>query len=206
MSATMSARASRIQSEAVAIDANLRAHFRAASPEAIIGGLEWYGMARHYCHAIALLVGKPLETGAAIIAAFSPLTPWSLNLRKADAFARTGYAPAFGAHNRAATLALTMGVDAVPGPKVNPFARAMIGDLCQVPCDSWMHFAAHYGPNTPEADAARRTGKAKGKVPSLTEPRRRAVEATCRAIAQETGLMPAQVQAIIWCEARGTAD
>lgn len=205
MSAIASPRAVRAASIAAAIDANIRAHFRAASPAAIAIGMIWYDNARLHAHAIGLAARKSMEVGAAIIASFSPLTGWDLNLRRAWTFATTGHAATFGAHNRMATLALTLGVDAVTGPKVNPFARAMIGDLSQVPCDSWMNFAATYGPDTEEAREAARIHKAKAKVPALNETRRAAVEATCRAIAAEEGIMPAQVQAIVWINARGAA-
>jgi hypothetical protein len=206
MSATMSPRAARLASDAATIDANLRAHFRAASSEEVDAGMAWYYMARCHAHAVAFIACRPMEYGAGIIASFSPLTGWALNLRRANEFARTGRAAAFGAHNRMATLVMELGIDGVTGPKVEPFARAMVGDLCQVPCDSWMNFAAWYGPDSAAAADARRTRKVRVKVPALTDARRRIMESTCRAIAEESGIAPAQVQAIIWVRVRGSAD
>ena len=195
-----------VSSMSATIDANLRAHFRAATPSARIDGTVWYDMARAHAHAIGLALGKPMEVGAAIIAAFSPLTGWDLNLRHADTFVRTGRAPTFGAHNRMASLALVDGADAITGPKIGPFCRAIMGDLSQVVVDSWMNFAADYGPDTAEAAEAARVHRVSAEVSNLGVRRRRAIDASIRAIAAETGLMPAQVQAIVWINARGAAD
>lgn len=185
---------------------NIRAHFRAASAQDHADGMIWYPNARLHAHAISLALRKPLECGAGIIASYSPLTGWAQNLAHAWSFVRTGNAPTFGAHNRMAAAVLVDGMDAVTGPKINPFGRAMMGDLSQVVNDSWMNFIATYAPGTEEAATARRIHKVTAKVPNLGVKRRREMDAAVRQIADESGLWPAEVQAITWVEGRGSAD
>lgn len=66
---------------------NIINKYREASPEFLKGGHEWYGRANEEATRIG---GGDTARGAGIIAALSPLSDWSRNVREAQELVKTG--------------------------------------------------------------------------------------------------------------------
>ncbi len=64
--------------------ANVLRIFRAASPEHVIDGREWYARANADAHRLAEMGDGDVERAAAVIAVLSPATPWHRNVTLAE--------------------------------------------------------------------------------------------------------------------------
>lgn len=107
--------------------------FRAASPETVAAGLDWYPRASRLS---AELDPSDPRRAAAVIAVLSPLTPWARNLQLArDAYAAAANGGTYDeitdaigtlGKNAEKAAAILTGADpdlVVAGPKVSPFWR-----------------------------------------------------------------------------------
>lgn len=70
--------------------ANVVAHFRAATPDEVQGGIDWYKKAQLVSQRIAKDTGRPVDQIAGLIANYSPQTGWYDNIMRASVAARTG--------------------------------------------------------------------------------------------------------------------
>ena len=187
---------------------NFRSHFAVASASPVVmrDAAEWYPLARLHAHAVALVGGWSLESAASVLAAFSPRTRWTTNLRHAAEYASGGTPRCLRSNLRMADAAVRDGFAAVRGPKVGPFARAIAGDSEAVVQDSWMVFAAANGADSEAVATSRRTGKMSTKAKAPGVRMRREMDAAIRLIAAETALAPTTVQAAVWIAVRGRGD
>lgn len=170
------------------IAANYRSVIADATDESLFLARAWYSEAQAVAHNVADNLSVTLEVGASIVAAFSPRVRWSQNVRQAIAFSNGEFVPGLSNNRRMAQNALTLGFDALKGPKTNAFARAIAGDLDAVVIDVWMMQAG---------------GLDRSKAPTVRQ-YRDSVEAV-KIIAEEIGESPAVAQALIWIMVRGAA-
>jgi len=148
----------------------------------------WYYDAQEVAEDVAENLGVSLEIGASIVAAFSPRERWASNVAKALAFSLGK--PVAGLQNnyRMAERSMELGFDALNGLKTNAFARAIAGDNDAVVIDVWMCRAAAIGTDSPN----------KTQYNDLSQ--------AVRNVAEEMGVTPRTMQALIWIIIRGSAN
>lgn len=171
------------------LQARARRHLERATPADLEAGARWYDDA----HALAVTLGQragiPTTHAAAVIAAHSPRTLWSVNVAAATAHLTVGPTAArrlgvLGGNVDRATRCKSEGIDAlstVTGPKIHNFARNIAGEREPVTVDVWM---------------CRALG-----IDQEHLARKGAYDAAAYAIAsvsREAGLDPATGQAVIW--------
>ena len=171
-----------------------------ATPAQIEAGAQWYDDAREYARLIADNLNRQttlfasygeeatIETGACILAAYSPNNRWANNISCALRYSLGETVG--GLYAKPAKLAdiRARGLAAITGPKLRAFARNIIGDPDAVTIDVWMARAA----------------KLSGEVPTAKE--YRTCEAAIHAAARKYNLTPATAQAVVWVIQRGAAD
>lgn len=166
------------------------------SDEEIVKARNWYADAQALALSFSREFGVTLEIAASVIAATSPRTIWSFNVKHARAILAGEDAPSgsLGTNDARGRACLTLGFDGLGnGPKVNAFARNIAGDLHAVTVDMWALMAAMgdvYG--VPKFLARR------GAYESISHAYRDA--------ADQYGVKPAEMQAIVWVAIRGRAD
>lgn len=176
--------------------------YRAATPETIARGLAWYGDALDVALTMTELDDTlTLEAAAAVIAAYSPQLPWVANKRAALTFARSGSREA-GVMNSSHDRATRVCGQADPisalnpigrAPKIESFARNIMGDTDSVTIDVWAVRVALGDRDDADKILARRN-----VYRDLADCYRKA--------AAELGVAPSAVQAVTWCQIRGRAD
>lgn len=205
------------------VRANLRAVRAGASPMHVRAGLAWYKLAQAIARAIDAEFGLTSGTGACLLAAYSPRTRWSDNVRYAwhmgaligpwsggvatlDALAGTmavNHARAIrvaeASMARGAsfpTMAATLG----QGPKVAAFAWNCHGVETLTTVDVWALRAA-LKPSWKRGDDMRdaEMGLSRKGVYG-------ALHLAYQAEARMAGVSTAEYQAIIWCAISGFAD
>lgn len=152
-------------------------------------GREWYARARSW---LVRTFGDNAPIMAQFLAATSPRASVRCNLRHAlralGAYVRREAPPTrLGVPANDANVARAFRGEALTGPKVGPFARALAGDPDACPVDVWI---------------ARAFG-AKGDAP--TEPERREYVARIRDASAVLGWSVAETQAAVWCAVRRRA-
>jgi hypothetical protein len=160
-----------------------------AMPEHIIQGMTWYPRA----HDIATQIGKgDVRLGAGLIAALSPMTQWSLNLRNAESMARGLAVGALSKSVRKAERILA-GEDfdtVLPrGSKTWNFAHNIAGSGNHVTIDRW----------------AIRIALGWDKL-KITDPQYRIIADSYRDAAMAREVSGPVMQAATWCAARGTGE
>lgn len=160
-----------------------------ATPEELQAAENWYPSAHVHAYHVAKRARVSVPQGAGIIAAFSPRVQWRRNLELAHAYANGRPTPGLGASRAAADRVAAHGLEALTGPKVAEFARAIAGDSDAVVIDVWMLRAA---------------GITDRDAPSAVQ-RARITDAV-RRLARRHELEPRTMQALLWILARGAAD
>jgi hypothetical protein len=180
---------------------NILVLYRAADDVAVFDGTHWYDQARLFATDLAERYSTTVEVAASVIAAHSMNASWKVNMTRAVNHLSgkpTGLPAAITMGDNAidAWLFETGNpLDQVVGPKVNPFARAVAGDLSAVATDRWAQRAAF---DTLDDSKANRWIGRKGV-------RQNMIDAYTKAAA-EAGVAPAVMQAIVWVVVRGYAD
>lgn len=157
---------------------------------------DWYVTAQNIALEFTREFNVTLEVAASVIAATSPRTIWSFNVKHARAILAGEDAPsgALGTNDKRGRDCVELGFDGLGnGPKVNAFARNIAGDLHHVTVDMWALMAAMgdvYG--VPKYLAR------KGAYDSISHAYRDAADIY--------GVKPAEMQAIVWVAIRGRAD
>lgn len=171
------------------IKARYAAIIAQASVSDIAAAATWYSKAQAIASELSITSGHSLEVTASVISAFSPRCPWSRNVFLATEFLNGRNVATLGNNIRAANRALEVGFDALNGAKTNAFARNIAGDLSAVTIDTWMIKAAGM-------DNKKGVNKSQYKLLAgiITE------------LAEEHGIAPAQLQALIWIVVRGGAE
>lgn len=175
--------------------------FHAADDVAIFEGTHWYDTARAFAAQLAERFSTTTDVAACVIAAHSMNASWKANMTRAVNH--------LSGNPTGLTAAITMGdnaidawlfetgspFDAIVGPKVNPFARCVAGDLNAVATDRWAQRAAF--DTLDDKKMARwinRNGVRDNMIDAYTK------------AAAEVGVPPAVMQAIVWVVIRGYAD
>ena len=166
------------------ITRRFRTIVKRATPADIATAALWYVDAEKIAREICFY---DVQIGASVLAAFSPRQRWAKNVEQARAFMRGEIVRTLGNNIRMAENSLTMGFDALKGPKTNAFARAIAGDPNAVVIDVWMMRAAGFDHDSPNLTEYRMTAKA------------------VENIARELGITPRTAQALIWILQRGEA-
>lgn len=170
----------------------LRRRVANATVSDIMHAHAWYDAANAIARRMAILnPALTVESAATIVAAFSPRVKWSINVRKAFAFAVGSPVRGLSAHTRTAERAVTMGfaaIDPRTAPKTHNFARNIAGDYNAVTVDIWMCRAAEIGRDDP------------------TIRQYRAIADAVRTLAAEYNMTPATMQALIWIVERGRSE
>lgn len=155
--------------------------------------MTWYTTALDCCRRIAMRTGLAVTAVAAVVAATSPRSTWSLNLGIAWAICRS-WGDGHPMRPRGCTRrsyykalsCLEFGADALTGPKENAFYAAIIGHEEAIVIDT--HVA-----------------RALGIRGDLTRPRYARIEARFRTWCAALRLVPRDAQVAIWTKQRGKA-
>ncbi len=160
-------------------------------------GLSWYGNANAYARKLAEAHDVPFEYVVGIIAALSPRISWSDNLKGAESILADG--------EQASTMALGTNVvkalwiangsdagDILGGRKVRSFWRNISApyDSLDVTLDGWMVKAL----GLPSFHYLER----KGTYDAIAD--------GFHIVAAEHGILPHQLQAAVWIQARGQTE
>lgn len=175
---------------------NIRASYDAATIEERSAGLHWYDSARELAGYLGAKYWVGVEVAAAAIAAHSRNASWSTNIARAEAqLAGKPFGLGVAIRETAAAMAdPTNALDYVKGPKINPFAHNIAGDLSMVATDRWAQRAAF---GTRDDRVCERLIARKGVRDTV-------ILAYCK-VAADVGLEPAVLQAIVWVQIRGSA-
>jgi hypothetical protein len=169
--------------------ANIINVFRRARPEQLAEGLEWYADAHSLARALSPL---DVDRGAGVLAALSPVTPWSRNVTlAARAFADGQASGTLEPNVRKANRILTgeHWRDVLSGNKVRAFA-ACIADPAGADAVVIDRHAFDVAVGRTTDDAARRVLARVGVYGRFVKAYRRA--------ASVLGYSPSQVQAVAW--------
>jgi hypothetical protein len=162
--------------------------FDRATASDVEAGATWYDEAHDL--AVSLSVGNlDVERTASVIAALSPRTTWTRNVRGATLLIEEGEVlpGLIGRNVETADRALVHGFKALTGPKTSAFARNIAGDVEAVTVDVW---AARVVQVDPETQLGR-----KGVYDAVAH--------AYRLAARRRGVAPATMQATTWIVARG---
>lgn len=177
--------------------ARIRARFDAATLEERLAGEHWYDGAHALAVELAAKHGTTVPVAAAVIAAHSQNASWKANMVRA-ANQLAGHPTGLGSAIRMGAAAMAdpdNALDYVVGPKINPFAHNIAGDLTQVATDRWAQRAAF---GTMDDLTCERLVNRKGV--------RDEVILAYQKVAADVGLEPAVLQAIVWVQIRGSAS
>lgn len=150
----------------------------------------WYRDQNRVLSDRAVVHGLPVDRVAAVAAALSPRRRWSKNLQDLD-YVLGGGGPdgfTFTRANYWRAVDALLGYGVGDGPKVNAFLANLLGDEDQVTIDSWM---------------LRCVGWPEGRT--FTGAQYVILADQIRGLAGRMGVAPAQLQALTWCAARGSA-
>jgi hypothetical protein len=159
-----------------------------ATPGQIEEAAKWYFEAEKVANQVAENLDSSLEIGASVVSAFSPRERWTSNVRKALQFSLGAEVVGLSNNLKMAHASLTLGYEALRGPKTNAFARAIAGDENAVVVDVWMMRAGGFGVDSPN----------KTQYSEVTE--------AIKSVAYKFGLTPRTTQALIWIMVRGSSN
>jgi hypothetical protein len=167
-------------------------HYR-TNPDVHDVGRAWYPDARAFCESIAN-EAVPVETVARVMAILSPRCFWRTcrewTQRMVAAFTNGEPMPAVSTmRSRTRAWSELHGQPALSGPKVEAFARAILGDHSAVTIDSWVLRTVGLQPEA-----------------KVTPHRLRWITAAYAKAAEEVCETPRDMQAIVWCAVRGRSE
>lgn len=186
---------------------NIRRLLERATPEQVLDGSTWYVRAHRQVAAAATRQSVPLAAMAGAVAAISPGLSWERNVYYAEQLAayvagrgQTGFGgalkrpavPTYSYANVEKALAVLRGGlvdDYVTGPKVSAFAA-----LLRDPSDSFA--VCIDGHAIMAARGIRR--QLRDRAGHAGRPEQARIQAAYRAEAARAGLLPNQLQAIVW--------
>lgn len=167
--------------------ATLVARYEDATESQRERGRDWYPRMRRVCRRLAALSGRTVEQAAAVMAITSPRCQLSQNIARAERALAGQPVRGFAYMDRQCAAALEPGADplaVVHGPKVEPFARAILGDTEALVLDTWALRALD--------------------IPGdkLTAADRRRADAAYREAAELVGENVRDFQAVVWIQTR----
>jgi hypothetical protein len=174
----------------------LLAAYHRATPEQKRRGRDWYDAAREACETISLETGVALDRVAAVMAITSPDAKLATNIAwtRAACAAKQRRLPLTAGRypanqrpkvQRALDQRRKNPGEAVRGPKVSAFYRAIMGDDDTLVIDRWAAFAAGFGRQRPPTRRQAAT-----------------IEAAYRQAAASVGESVRDFQAIVWIVVR----
>lgn len=173
---------------------DIRKHYNEATFCAKVNGMTWYQRAYQVAWEMHLETGIRADRCAAIISHLSPMRTWEENVVKAWEFVRTGDTCAFGAQLAGCRRAMEMGDPlnsfGKAAHKTRNFYLSIMGDPTAVCLDRWAVRAAGLDLDTWNSGSAARYA---------------AVAEEYKIVAEEVGVLPYQLQAIVWCQIRKSA-
>ena len=176
------------------VASNLLAVFSQAGQPEVEDGKHWYTNAHNECVRLSELYHIPLVLVVGIVAALSPRCRWEDNITFAAVFMAQGNGEGIPLYSNsldkaARILAGEHPLTVLGGPKTKAFYSNLLDPECaDCNCiDTWMARAAY-------ADRAH-TG-------NITQFEYDVIEQAVHNIAKRVGLIPCQVQAIIWITIR----
>ena len=165
-----------------------RTYIQEATPGQIEQAAKWYLDAERVAEKVAENLEATLEVGASVVSAFSPRERWTSNVAKAIAFSLGEQVTGLSNNLRMAQASISLGYEALRGPKTNAFARAIAGDEHAVVVDVWMMRASGIGVDNPNKT-------------QYTE-----ISQAIKEVSAEFGLTPRTTQALIWIMVRGSGE
>jgi hypothetical protein len=186
--------------------ANILAHYDAAPRKSRAAWLAWYTHERRTCRAIAREHGITVRQAAGIVACYSQNATWKANITMvrrflADPANARGLSIAVGPARRILAGERPLDVLAADGTyygerrfardpfKLRSFYRNLAGDANALTIDRWAARAADGSAENPKDE--------------------REYEAFCaayREAAKRRRVAPSAMQAIVWCQIRGTGE
>lgn len=170
--------------------------YRAASPETVRAGREWYDVAFSHCERLAAWHDRSIPEVVAALAHLSPRTSWAQNLLLLERLLAGEPKPDFALGrsweqaNRALAAEDPVATFGRRALKTWHFARAILGDQSAVAVDTWI---------------ARAVGIPEKSVRSMGG--YNAVhDAFHRGAKIERDISPRDLQAVVWVAWRGKAD
>lgn len=151
----------------------------------------WYVAQRLWLERIAAELDLPAETVIAAAAILSPATSWHALVVDLPCFLRAAADgdpfPPFATYGRQRILAALVvrwrqGIERVSGPKVRPFALALMGDPTQVVVD---RHVIRYSLDIPDAI-------------SVNVSERKAIQDAHRVVGTALGIAPRDLQSLLW--------
>lgn len=153
--------------------------------------ITWYRNAGYDCQNIAAEFRISLAQACGVVAAWSPRMRWNKNLEVARQHLQGKKNLGMRNSARRADNVLVHGIEALDtptGPKTYNFAWNLFGDYYAVTIDTWMLSAAGLEIDRP------------------TSLQYRELAAAVRRLAKRHRMQPAEMQALIWIAARGSAN
>lgn len=181
--------------------ANGRRWLELATPAQFKAGLNWYREANEWAFGVALGTPFTREQVAGVVTALSPRCRWDTNKRWAVRLVSAALSgleeppPVHTRFNRSVAWAVLNGQDPATtfrAPKQAAFYRNLTLDLDAVTLDTWMFYAM--------------TGTRLKHLESFSRGSYAQLADTITRIAQDVGLKPAEVQAIVWGVVRGSFE
>lgn len=170
----------------------LTEHYRqAGETTAQLEGGSWYDTARLAAGRISRATGVTKAQAAGVIAAISPRMRWSANVNLAERICSGEQVTGVFGSNLAKAHRIMAGerpLDVLGGDKVRAFYRAIMGDSDAVVIDVWMLRAVEWEKKT------------------ITSREYEHVADCLREAAESVGVDPADFQAIVWTQVRGSAE
>jgi hypothetical protein len=172
----------------MSLETMFRTYIQDATPGQIEQAAKWYLDAERVAEKVAENLKTTLEVGASVVSAFSPRERWTSNVAKAIAFSLGEQVTGLSNNLRMAQASISLGYEALRGPKTNAFARAIAGDEQAVVVDVWMMRASGIGVDNPNKT-------------QYTE-----ISQAIKEVSAEFGLTPRTTQALIWIMVRGSGE
>jgi hypothetical protein len=172
----------------VNLEQTFRTYIQDATPGQIEQAAKWYLDAERVAERVAENLNSTLEVGASVVSAFSPRERWTINVAKAVAFSLGEQVTGLSNNLRMAQASISLGYEALRGPKTNAFARAIAGDEQAVVVDVWMMRASGIGVDNPN----------KTQYTDISQ--------AIKTVSAEFGLTPRTTQALIWIMVRGSGE
>jgi hypothetical protein len=174
--------------------------YNSAPEDVKVEGRGWYDAQRELCRELSKTYGLHLDTVAAVIAALSPMTRWTMNVAGAIRMLRAFQQDREADPPRNCTLfyknaekawAVLRGTSPVGvfggSPKVYSFWCNLVGDENTVTVDTWM---------------ARAVGEDKAACRGIKPAMYYRITEAVRDAARQVGETPAALQAIVWVQIR----